>query len=73
MKINDKGLTREQAYDLVQPLAIKAYNEKIAFKDCLNQSDEIKKYLSVEEIDQDFSLEFYFKNIDYIYTRVGII
>lgn len=69
----DKGLTREQAYDLVQPLAIKAYNEKIAFKDCLNQSDEIKKYLSIEEIDQDFSLEFYFKNIDYIYTRVGII
>ena len=67
-----KGLTRENAYDLVQKMALKSYNEDLSFKDLLLDNNDLTKILSKDEIESCFTLDYYFKNIDYIYKKCKI-
>ena len=67
-----KGLSREQAYDTVQPIAMKAWTEGLDYQTLLKASDAVMGLLTVEELESCFSLDFYFKNVDYIFGRVGI-
>lgn len=69
----EKGLSRENAYDTVQPIAMKAWTEGLDYQSLLNADAEVMSLLTKEELESCFTLEYYFKNIDYIYGRVGII
>lgn len=64
-----KGMIREEAYDLIQPLAMKASQRLIDFKVELSKIDVINKYLSKEELDELFTYDYYLKNVDYIYKK----
>ena len=68
-----KGLSREQAYDTVQPLAMKAWSEHVDYAGLLKSSEAVTALLSAQEIDDCFTLDYYFKNVDYIFRRVGIL
>lgn len=68
----EKGLSREKSYDLVQSLALSSYNNKTEFKEILKNNKEIMDIFSLEEIDELFDPKFYFRNIDYIYSRCKI-
>ena len=68
----DKGLSREQAYDTVQPIAMRAMSEAADYQELLAQSDEVMRHLTRDELDACFTLEYYFKRVDYIFSRVGI-
>ncbi len=68
-----KGLSREQAYDTVQPLAMKAWSEHVDYAGLLKSSEAVTALLSTQEIDDCFTLDYYFKNVDYIFRRVGIL
>ena len=68
-----KGLSREQAYDTVQPLAMKAWSEHVDYAGLLKNSEAVTALLSAQEIDDCFTLDYYFKNVDYIFRRVGIL
>lgn len=65
----EKGLTREDAYKIVQKNAHEAFENDGNFKLNLEKDEEIKKYLSVEEIENCFNKEDYLKNIEEIYKR----
>ncbi len=65
----DKGLTRSQAYDLVQKPALKAYKEKLDFKELVLKDRRIKKYLCDKEINSAFDLNSYLKHINSIFNR----
>ncbi len=67
-----KGLSREQAYDTVQPIAMKAWTEGLDYQTLLKASDAVMRLLTVEELESCFTLDYYFKNVDYIFGRVGI-
>ena len=67
-----KGLSREQAYDTVQPIAMKAWTEGLDYQTLLKASDAVMGLLTVEELESCFTLDYYFKNVDYIFGRVGI-
>lgn len=67
-----KGLSREQAYDTVQPIAMKAWTEGLDYQTLLKESEAVMGLLSVEELESCFTLEYYFKNVDFIYGRVGL-
>ncbi|MGL6022124.1 MAG: adenylosuccinate lyase, partial [Chitinophagaceae bacterium] len=69
----EKGLYREEAYDLVQPLAMKAWEQEIDYQKLLSQEQTIKQLISKEELDSCFTLEYYLKNVDEIYRRVGLV
>lgn len=68
----NKGLVREEAYDTVQPIAMKAYNEKMDYQTLLSQNEKVMSFLSTEELNECFTLDYYFKNVDFIYNRCGI-
>lgn len=70
LKLTEKGLSREDAYKLVQQRAMQSWKEKTPFKDLLRQDRVITSYLSMKEIDKLFDMKFYMKNVDYIYKRV---
>lgn len=64
-----KGFAREKAYDTVQPVAMKAMAENVSYPDLLKQNPVVMETLSEKELDDCFSLEYYMKNVDYIYKR----
>lgn len=70
--IEHKNISREKAYDLIQPIAMTAWNNQTDFKVLLLNNQDIQEYLSHEEIESCFSLEFYLKEVDSIYKRVGL-
>ena len=72
MALINKGLSREEAYDTVQPIAMVAYNEKKDYQTLLSQSEKVMSFLSINELKDCFTLDYYFKNVDFIYNRCGI-
>ena len=68
----DKGMSREKAYDTVQPLAMKAWEEKVMFRDLVEADEAVREQLSEEDIDKAFDLEHHTRNVDRIFKRVGL-
>ncbi|MGN0004518.1 MAG: adenylosuccinate lyase [Candidatus Gastranaerophilaceae bacterium] len=66
LKLTEKGMTREEAYSIVQKEALQAFNDGGNFK------ENMKKYLSDIEIDECFDEVRYLRNIDTIYKRFGL-
>ena len=70
LKLIEKGLTREDAYGIVQKIAIKSWNEELDFKSLLKKNNQIKKVMNAKEIDQIFDLNYHFKNISRIFKKL---
>lgn len=64
-----KGFAREKAYDTVQPVAMRAMAEGASYQELLKQNPVVMEALTEEELDNCFTLDYYFKNVDYIYKR----
>ena len=70
IKLTEKGLTREDAYALVQKKAMESWRTKKPFRKLLAQDRTVRRYLSAAEIDEIFDLKYYFRNIGFIFERV---
>lgn len=70
LSLTNKGLTREQAYTLVQRNALEAFNNNGNFKANLLNDGEVLKYLSVSEIENIFNTKEFLQNIEVIYNRI---
>jgi adenylosuccinate lyase len=70
LALTNKGVSRETAYDWVQRNAMKVWDEEKDFQTLVKADNEIKTWLSAEEIDRVFSLEYYLRNIDTVFERV---
>ncbi len=68
LKLVDKGLTREDAYRIVQKHALDALNGG-HFKDALYQDSRVTNLLSAEEIESCFDVADYLKNIEKVFER----
>ena len=68
----DKGLPRESAYDMVQPLAMQAWENKTPFRDGVENSDLVKAHLSATEIAALFDDDVHLRRVDEIFERVGL-
>lgn len=66
----DKGLKRQQAYELVQKTALSCWEEKVSFEKKIRENQDITNYLSKEELDGIFDLNYYIRYVDLIYNRV---
>ena len=71
-RLINKGLSREEAYDLVQPIAFSSLNEKKSFKDLLIENKKVNAFLTIDEINLCFDEKYYLKNVDKIYERLGL-
>ncbi|MDD5073051.1 MAG: adenylosuccinate lyase [Candidatus Omnitrophica bacterium] len=67
-----KGLTRNEAYDMVQKCAMRVWKENIGFSAILTDDIDVTKYLTHEEVEACFDPGYYTKNVDRIYKRLGL-
>lgn len=72
LKLIDKGLSREKAYDLVQPKTAISWESHIPFRDLIEGDSEIMSHLTLEELDDAFDYNYHLKNVDEIFNRVGL-
>ena len=70
LKLIEKGLTREEAYRLVQRNALEAFNNDGDFRINLLNDEDVTKLLTPVEIDEIFNKEEFLKNINEIYSRI---
>lgn len=68
----DKGLSREEAYDTVQPKAMEAWEKQVSFKTLIEEDAIIQKLLSQDEIDACFDPRYHLKHVDTIFERLGL-
>ena len=68
----EKGLTREDAYRIVQKHALDAFENNGDFKKNLESDNEVTKLLTHDEIEECFDREKYLQNIDAIFEKFAI-
>lgn len=72
LKLIDKGLSREAAYDLVQPKTAQAWDEQTAFRPLLETDARITDVLTAADLDDAFDYHYHLKEVDHIFDRVGL-
>ncbi len=70
LALTRSGASREAAYDWVQRNSMKVWDEGGDFHALVAADADIRKHLSLEEIDRVFSLDTYLKNVDAVFGRV---
>lgn len=68
----DKGLSREEAYDTVQPRAMEAWEKQVPFRGLIEAESKITSLLSGEEIADCFDYHYHLQHVDTIFTRLGL-
>ena len=72
LKLIDKGMTREEAYDLVQPKTAYAWDNQTDFRPLLEKDTKIMSVLTEAELDDAFNYEWHLKHVDTLFKRVGL-
>jgi adenylosuccinate lyase len=70
LDLTEKGLSREEAYRIVQGISMRAWQGKAEFKEILLGDQEAGQYLKKSEIEECFDYHTYLKNLDSIFIRV---
>lgn len=68
----DTGMTREEAYDLVQPKAMEAWEKQVPFRSLIEADETITNRLTKEQIDDCFDYNYHLKHVDTIFERLGL-
>jgi adenylosuccinate lyase len=68
----DKGVSREEAYDAVQPCAMQAWQEGRSFYDIVKDAPLVRENLSPEELQACFDPSWHLKHVDTIFERLGL-
>lgn len=68
----DTGMTREEAYDLVQPKAMEAWEKQVPFRGLVEGEEKITSRLSSEKIEDCFDYNYHLKGVDAIFERLGL-
>ncbi len=70
LKLTEKGMTREDAYRIVQDSAMKVWQDKsLNLQTEFLNSAEAMNYLSKDELDEIFNPDKMLPNLDYIFSR----
>ena len=70
LRLIDKGLTREEAYRVVQRNAIEAFEHDGNFRQNLEEDNDVTSRLSKQDLDEIFDKNEFLKNINVIYNRI---
>ena len=70
LKLIEKGITRENAYAIVQRNAMKSWEKGVEFKGLLLQDDDLKSQLNEADLEEAFHVENFLRHVDLIFNRV---
>ena len=68
----EKGLGREEAYEIVQRSSMKTWDEDADFRELVRCDPEIASRLSREETEGLFDYRYYVRYVDEVFERVGL-
>ena len=68
----EKGLSRQEAYHLVQRNAMKSWKGGRNFLTLLKADKGVKDVISIEELDKIFDYQYYLQHVDEIFRRLGL-
>lgn len=72
LKLINAGLSREEAYDLVQPKTAQAWDEGKHFRTLLENDERITQKLTIEDLDDAFDPSYHIRHVDDIFNRIGL-
>lgn len=72
LKLVESGLSREQAYDIVQPKTAEVWDEKKDFRTLLEADSRVTDKLSKADIDDAFDYHWHLQHVDEVFKRVGL-
>ncbi|MEW6125577.1 MAG: adenylosuccinate lyase [Acidobacteriota bacterium] len=70
LELTRKGVSREDAYAIVQPLAMRVWDEGAKFNELVLQDERVTAKLTREEIEAVFDVQHQLRNVEKIFTRV---
>ncbi|AST89787.1 MULTISPECIES: adenylosuccinate lyase [Sutcliffiella] len=68
----DTGMSREEAYDTVQPKAMEAWEKQVAFRQLVEGEGKITSRLTAAQIEDCFDYNYHLQHVDTIFTRLGL-
>lgn len=72
LELMKKGLTRDEAYSIIQSCAMQVWAETSDFRDVLNRDRKVRKYLKASEIEACFDIKYYTRYRDKIFKKLGL-
>jgi adenylosuccinate lyase len=72
LRLAETGLPRQQAYEMVQRNAMRAWQERTPFRALLAADPEVTARLTPADLDGCFDPAWYLRNVDAIYKRAGL-
>ena len=72
LKLVESGMSREAAYDLIQPYTAKCWAEQVPFRPLLEADPTIQKQLTKADLDDAFDYHGHLRHVDDIYKRLGL-
>jgi adenylosuccinate lyase len=72
LRLAETGLPRQQAYEIVQGNAMRAWRERTSFRSLLAADPEVTARLTSADLDACFDPTWYLRNVDAIYKRAGL-
>jgi len=69
----DKGLSREEAYEMVQRNAMEAWRQKKSFLSLLEADNRVTAHLTRSELESLFDYNYYLKHVDSIFERLELV
>ncbi|QPC45485.1 adenylosuccinate lyase [Mangrovibacillus cuniculi] len=72
LSLIDHGMSREEAYDIVQPKAMESWEKGVPFKELLQEEPAVTNTLSSDELDQCFDYTYHLAQVDMIFERLGL-
>jgi len=72
LELMRKGLPRQKAYDLAQRCAMSSWKNGSDFKENLLEDKEVAGYLDKKALDKIFDLNYYLRNVNRIFRKVGL-
>ncbi|MCI0563343.1 MAG: hypothetical protein MN733_33115, partial [Nitrososphaera sp.] len=70
LALTQKGISREDAYGLVQRNAMPVWRGEGEFLTLLKRDRDVRKVLGETELEELFDLGYHLKNVDVIFRRV---
>ena len=72
LKLVEKGMSRDDAYKLVQNYSMKTWDEKLDFRELISGDSQVKILLSQSDLEDLFDYKSYTKYIDEIFVKAGL-
>ena len=73
LRLAETGLPRQEAYEIVQGSAMRAWEERKPFRALLAAEPQVTARLSPADLDACFDPAWYLRNVDAIYRRAGLL